>query len=86
MSALIVEPTPIPDIYADGFAYVERLGCCFRVAYFTWSNTGPHPEKIVVAKLVRPLSSLTATGQLARMLEVAPILGESKMIGAARGH
>lgn len=48
-----VENAAINDVYADG---IERLDICgpnVRIVYYTWENG----EKIITAKVVRPLAT-----------------------------
>jgi hypothetical protein len=47
-----IEPAAIADVYADGICDVELLGANVRLIFYTWSQG----ERIVVAKVVQPLS------------------------------
>jgi len=60
----MIEPVSIPDIYADDLGTVELLGPNVRQYYFVWSEG----QKVVVAKIVRPLVTIDA-GQLIRMVQ-----------------
>lgn len=53
---MLIEPVPVADIYADNIE-VENLGTCFRVISFTYGRIGGSVERIVVNKVVRPISS-----------------------------
>lgn len=53
----VVELYPIPDIYADDVASVEVIGSNVRLTYFTWQNG----QRVVVCRLVRPMSSIKGT-------------------------
>lgn len=75
MADACVEPVPISDIYADGIAYIENLGNCIRIAYFTWTRVEGHRQKVVVAKIVRPIASLLSNEEMANMIEEKPVLG-----------
>jgi hypothetical protein len=81
--SLLLEPYPVPDVYADGIDHVENLGNCFRTVYYVWARDGQ--EKLIVAKLVRPITSIiTPGGALNRLLDAEPIMG---MIDKGkRGH
>jgi hypothetical protein len=62
----------VNDIYADGIGAVEILGDCVRVSFFAYRTAarragGWQREKVIVAKVVRPLSS---AGQLEPMIQV----------------
>lgn len=60
----------IPDIYADGMGAIHNLGDSnFRTVFFTWvrAPSGLY-ERVVVAKIVRPKSSLRAGGYIAKQL------------------
>jgi hypothetical protein len=48
-----IENAPITDTYADDIDHIEILGDNVRIVFFTWE----HGERIVVAKIVRPLST-----------------------------
>lgn len=68
----LIEPYCVQDIYADGIGDVQRLGDgVFRTVYFTWARSaGGIYERHVVAKLVRPRSSLlNPMGDLARKID-----------------
>lgn len=81
-----IEPVLISDVYADGIAYVENLGNCIRIAYFTWARTGNgFKEKVIVAKIVRPLSSLLGSEELHRMIDAVPVTGMTDQDGK-RSH
>ena len=80
------EPVPISDVYADGIAYVENLGNCIRVAYFVWQRVAGKREKIVVAKIVRPLSSWVGNEEFKRMLDEKPVLGMLPDVNGERHH
>lgn len=71
----ILEPYPVPDIYSDGIAHVDNLGNCFRTTYYTWSRAGGQGERVAVAKIVRPISSVLRGSQLLKMIQQEPILG-----------
>lgn len=75
MTVDVIEPTPIPDIYADDIAHVEIIGPNVRLTYFTWQAG----ERIVVCKLVRPISSVKGT--VRDMLGVAVASREKDRIG-----
>jgi hypothetical protein len=48
-----VEPVPISDIYADDIDHFEILGENVRIYFYTWEDG----ERVIVAKIVRPLST-----------------------------
>ncbi len=80
------EPVPISDIYADGIAYVENLGNCIRVAYFVWQRVGGQREKVIVAKIVRPMNSILGNEEFKRMVEEKPVLGILPEVNGERHH
>ena len=61
-----VELIPIADIYTDGVGAVELLGGNVRVIYYTWEGPPGERNKVIVAKLVMPISAMTerALGKL----------------------
>lgn len=61
------------DIYADGIAHVENLGSVCRVFFFTYTAefAGGPLERVIVAKLIRPLTSLHQ-GVISSLLAQAP--------------
>lgn len=77
MASLLLEPCPISDIYADGIGRVENLGNCLRLVFFTWSEG----ERVVVAKLIRPVSSMMSGTSLIRMATAQPVLGDVVRVG-----
>lgn len=87
MADTCIEPVPISDVYSDGIAYIENLGNCIRVAYFTWSRSGGGPpEKVIVAKIVRPVSSLIPYEDMLKMIEQEPIAGMIPEKDGRRAH
>lgn len=67
----------VPDVYADGLAAIHNVGDTnFRAVYFTWvRNAGGVYERVVVAKIIRPKSSLRpgyVAKQLARLRHIRP--------------
>jgi hypothetical protein len=78
-----IEHVPIHDVYADGLATLENLGTNFRQMFFVW-HRGPSGilERVIVAKVVRPMSSLGEHGDLMRQLAQSKPL----MTAQARGH
>jgi hypothetical protein len=50
------ETSPIGDIYVDGICDVELLGTNVRLIFYTWAQG----ERVVVCKLVQPLSAAGA--------------------------
>jgi hypothetical protein len=75
--AMIIEPYPIADTYADGISHMENLGSCFRIVYFTWVSGPTRAEQIVVANVVRPMTSIITPSEYMRMLHAKPVLGSS---------
>lgn len=65
MTIDVIEPLPIPDVYADDIAMVELIGPNVRLTYFTWQDG----QRVVVCKLVRPRESIR--GMVREMLGVA---------------
>jgi hypothetical protein len=61
----LIEVTPIADIYADGVACVELCGPNVRLIYYVVTGG----EKVIVAKIVRPLESVK--GMLLQMVAAA---------------
>jgi hypothetical protein len=65
---LLHEPAYIADVFADGIAYIERLGGgCVRIV-FTVSEASIHDQtrqRVVVAKVVVPGEQLAALAKLA---------------------
>jgi hypothetical protein len=80
------EPVPISDVYADGIAYIENLGNVIRVAYFVWQRHGKTREKVIVAKIVRPLSSVVGQDEFNRMLSANPVVGILPETNGERHH
>jgi hypothetical protein len=80
------EPVPISDVYADGIAYVENLGNCIRVAYYTWAWIAGAREKVIVAKIVRPLSSIIGADEFQRLIDAKPVLGILPERNGERAH
>lgn len=50
----LIEPFAIQDIYVDGVAKIEMLGTCARVWMFTYCGN----ERVLVAKLIRPINTV----------------------------
>jgi hypothetical protein len=70
---LLLEPYPVPDIYADGIDHIENLGNCFRMVFFT--NARGSDERLVVAKIVRPITSLLTSTEIQKLIDKEPVLG-----------
>lgn len=72
----LIELCPIMDTYTDDIGAVDNLGSCCRVTFFTWARPygGGAPEKVVVAKIIRPLASLRI-GAISQMLRPIPMIG-----------
>lgn len=68
----IIDNGTAPEFYIDDVAFVDDLGETVRVAYFTHArNLAGVFERVVVVKLVRPKSSIAATGKIKRLLDTA---------------
>lgn len=66
MEMLLIEPVHIQDIFASAIARVDRLpGDCVRLVFYVEDKdeTG-RPIRVVVAKLVRPITGLLAHGMI----------------------
>lgn len=74
MTVEVIEPTPIPDIYADDIAMVELVGPNVRLTYFTWQEG----QRVVVCKLVRPRESIRG---MVRDMMVAALRAEREQEG-----
>ena len=84
---LLLEPYPVPDVYADGIDHIENLGNCFRMVFFTNARSGG--ERVVVGKIVRPMTSLLTSVQIQQLIDKEPMLGmiDSKLrYGGVSGH
>ena len=59
---VLVEPAPIPDVFVEGIARIERLaGANFRfVLYATQQDTEGRPERVIVLKFVASLAIIPA--------------------------
>lgn len=68
----IIDTGMVPDTYSDGIAYVENLGTCCRVFFYTFAAPayGAPLERVIVAKIVRPIASLQS-GVISRLLPPA---------------
>jgi hypothetical protein len=58
----LIEPVTCPDIFASGIARVEKLvGGCVRIVFYAEHRLSARQgERIIVAKLVQPISTLIA--------------------------
>lgn len=59
-NAPLIEPADMIDIFANGIARVENLdGGCVRLVYFAeqMASSG-QKERLVVARVIRPISTL----------------------------
>ena len=58
----MIEPAPAPEFYIDGVGGIELIGACIRVycivEQLPLEAMGGHAQKIVVAKIVRPLRTV----------------------------
>ena len=68
----LIEPVPASELYTDGIGAIELIGdgnirlhmICDQMPF-----DGPVSQRVVVAKLIRPISSVpTSIGQLAQCL------------------
>lgn len=68
-----IDNNTCPDIYADGIVHVENLGSVCRVFFYSYTAEFPGGplERMIVAKLIRPLTSLH-TGVISQLLARAP--------------
>lgn len=73
MDGQIIDTGMVPDTYSDGIAYVENLGTCCRVFFYTYAAPayGAPLERVIVAKIVRPIASLQK-GVVSQFLKAAP--------------
>lgn len=67
----IIEPVPAPEIYTDGIGAIEISGenvvCYFIRDQLTIENPHGERQRVLVAKLIRPLASVPVSiGQLAQ--------------------
>ncbi len=51
-----------------------------------WQRVGGRREKVIVAKIVRPLNSILGNDEFKRMLEEKPILGILPEVNGERHH
>lgn len=54
----LIDTGMVQDIYSDGIARLEIIGNQCRFIMFSWQLICGRPERVVVAKIVRPLSSI----------------------------
>jgi hypothetical protein len=74
-----VELTFVPDIYADNISHVENLGTCVRTVYFTWQQIGDRWERVVVAKIIRPIASIESGVILRLLSDQVPIIQQRSL-------
>lgn len=62
-----IDNAGVPDIYADDIETVEVVGPNVRVIFFTWQGPPGNRQKVVVAKIVRPIEQ-AGKGKLGRLV------------------
>ncbi len=71
-STNLIEAVPVADVYADDIGSIEILGGNVRVTFVTYrfcqNAPGLPPDRIVVAKIIRPVNSITGGGRVAKVV------------------
>lgn len=59
-----------PEFYVDDIAFVDDLGSCCRVGYFTWMRNPATSllQRVVVLTTVRPKQFMGEDGKTKRMM------------------
>jgi hypothetical protein len=81
-SCPLVENGFIPDIFANGIAHVEEIGGeCVRLTFYVEQvNLAGKRERLIVCKLIRPISSLNINPN--RLVELSGASVSAKKIRA----